>query len=630
MPFRVGDRVKENTVSTGVGGISLIGAYSGFQKFDDVLTSGDTTFYLIEENDIWEVGLGTYGSNNLERTTVLDSSSGGSKISLGGSGTVSITYPASGAAFNDGFVYVSGKIVQAVGVSGISVSKVDDLVYISAAPIQDTANYASGQAVQNESDIAYVSGISVAGGEVSSDQLNYVSGIAVYSSGQAIENESDVVAISGIAAYASGNVYSDDDTYVSGVAVYASGRAESAITEIPLSGLQFVKSGSSDEFRIGTTFVDPDGTEQTVRASDFNGGFLRLEVARFSPSVSANGQSRSWDQPVSQWSVTVDNPTDFTTNYVSGVKSPLTSVANGVVTTDVTLYTTSGPSVTPGGGIDWTQTFSTDVDSPIYSSGTGLTGGSASATVSFLDKNQDTISETATISFNWSSASSSISFNNLTGNNFLQLYSSVGYDLTISNISDSSNTSTTITTGQGTLSNSSDDGTMTFTTAIHKDNNSGRTITATTDFTRPATVTGTEYTTQRVVSDSSISASFTYPSFRIFTSSTSNPPSRGDIVDTNDFDSSTVTELGDQVKVLSQTVNNPESLAQCMWFGVRSSASQPTNFQTGSSASLLSDVTPTEATVDLEPDSSPAGYSAEEYKLYGITLQPGNTYVSIS
>ena len=377
-------------------------------------------------------------------------------------------------------------------------------------------------------------------------------------------------------AIGGGDVTTSQLNYVSGVAVYASGRAESAITEIPLSGLQFVKSGSSDEFRIGTTFVDPDGTEQTVRASDFNGGFLRLEVARFSPSVSANGQSRSWDQPVSQWSVTVDNPTDFTTNYVSGVKSPLTSVANGVVTTDVTLYTTSGPSVTLGGGIDWTQTFSTDVDSPIYSSGTGLTGGSASATVSFLDKNQDTISETATISFNWSSASSSISFNNLTGNNFLQLYSSVGYNLTISNISDSSNTSTTITTGQGTLSNSSDDGTMTFTTAIHEDNNSGRTITATTDFTRPATVTGTEYTTQRVVSDSSISASFTYPSFRIFTSSTSNPPSRADIVDTNDFDSSTVTELGNQVKVLSQTVNNPESLAQCMWFGVRSSASQPT------------------------------------------------------
>ena len=727
MPFRVGDRVKEYTLSTGVGGVSLIGAYSGFQKFDDVLTSGDTTYYLLEENDSWEVGLGTYGSNNLERTSVFDSSNSGSKISLGGSGTVSITYPASGAVFTDDLSSVSGWAATYSDAGDASVSGWAAATFITSdddSYVSGVAAYASGQSVSNQSEIAsvsgwaesyidsqdhsaasvsgwagdtfssstelsYVSGVAVYAsgnsgggvGDVTTEQLNYVSGISVYGSGQAVENESQTSSVSGWAGvYAdAGDVAvsgwalsyidsqdhsaasvsgwaeatfltADDDTYVSGVAAYASGQAveneadisyvsgiavyasgsSGGITEIPLSGLQFIKSGSNDEYRIGTTFVDPDGTEQVVRASDFNGGYLRLEVARFSPSVSANGQSRYWDQPVSQWTVTVDNPTDFTANYVSGVKSPLTSVANGVVTTDVTLYSTSGPSVTPDGGVDWTQTFSTDVDSPIFSSGTGLTGGSASAAVSFLDKNQDTISETATISFSWLNASSSISFNNLSGNNFLQLYSSVGYNLTISNLSNSSNASTTITTGQGTLSNSSDDGTMTFTTPIHKDNNSGRTITATTDFTRPSTVTGTEYTTQRVVSDSSISASFTYPSFRIFTSSTSNPPSRADIVDTNDFDSSVVTELGNQVKTLSQTINNSESLAQCMWFAVRSSASQPTSFQTGSSSSLLSDVTPTETTVSLEPDSPAAGYVAEGYNLYGITLQPGNTYVSIS
>ena len=395
------------------------------------------------------------------------------------------------------------------------------------------------------------------------------------------------------------------------------------------SGIVFEKSGSNDEYRIGTTFIDADGTQQVVRATDFNGGYLRLEVARFSPSVSANGQSRSWDQPVSQWTVTVDNPTDFTTNYVSGVKSPLTGIT-GSVTSDVTLYSTSGPSVTPGGGVDWTQTFSTDGDSPIYSSTNDLTGGSASATVSFLDKNQDTISETATITFNWSNASNAISFGNLSGKNFLETYTSTTYNLTINNISDLSNTSTTITSSQGSLSNSSDDGTITFTTPIHKDNNSGRTITATTDFTRPATVTGTEYTVQDVSSDSSISAPFTYPSFYIFTASTSNVPSRADIVDTNDFDSSTVTELGNESKTINQYINNPDGVPKCWWFGVRSSASQPTSFETGSGPSLLVGVTPTESTVDLEPDSPPAGYNSEEYKLYGITLNPGNTYVQIS
>ena len=76
MALKVYDRVKENTSTTGVGGLSLTGSPNGFQRFSDVLSSGDTTYYALEENDKWEVGIGTYGSDNLERTTVLTSSSG--------------------------------------------------------------------------------------------------------------------------------------------------------------------------------------------------------------------------------------------------------------------------------------------------------------------------------------------------------------------------------------------------------------------------------------------------------------------------------------------------------------------------------------------------------------------------
>jgi len=707
MAPRVYDRVKEYTASTGVGGISLIGAFTGFQTFDSVFTSGDSTFYVIEENSQWEVGIGTYGSNNLERDTVLSSSNSGSKISLTGSGVVSVTLPASKAVFTTDLDYVSGVAVYASGNSGTGDVTEDQLNYVSGIAIyasgeagsyDDTyvsgvSTYASGQSIENELQISSVSGwaqsyvdsqdhsaVAVSGWAgatfLTADDDSYVSGVAAYASGQSVENESQISSVSGwaqsyvdaqdhsavavsgwaesyvdsqdhsavaVSGWADSTfIKSDDDTYVSGIAAYASGQAiENALDIVTVSGIavnstpdpsgmQFIVSGGDNQYRINTIFIDADGTEQTVRTASINGdGLFQLEVAQFSPSVSANGQSRYWDQPVSQWTVSVDNPSDFTTNYVNSVKSTLTSVV-GSVTSDVSLYTTTGPSVTPGGGVDWSQTFTTDGDSPIYSSTSDLSGGSASATVSFLDKDGSTISETASISFSWQSASSSISFNSLSGNNFLQSYSSVGYNLTISGLSNSSNASTTITTSQGTLSNSSDDGTMTFTTAIHKDNNSGRTITATTDFTRPSTVTGTEYTTQRVVSDSSISASFTYPSFYIFTSSTSSPPTRADIVDTDDFDSSVVTELGNQVKTLSQTINNSDSLPRCFWFAVRSSASQPTTFKTGASSSLLSDVTPTVETLDLEPDTSPVGYNAEEYKLYGITLQPGNTYVSIS
>ena len=100
MALKIGDRVRENTSSTGVGGLSLTGAPAGFQRFSAILASGDVSYYSLEENDKFEVGIGTYGSNNLERTTVLSSSNSGNKISLGGSGIVFITYPASKAIFN--------------------------------------------------------------------------------------------------------------------------------------------------------------------------------------------------------------------------------------------------------------------------------------------------------------------------------------------------------------------------------------------------------------------------------------------------------------------------------------------------------------------------------------------------
>lgn len=101
MALKVGDRVRENTSSTGVGGLSLTGAPAGFQRFSAVLASGDTTYYTLEENDKFEIGIGTYGSNNLNRTTVLSSSNSGNKISLGGSGIVFITYPADRAVFEN-------------------------------------------------------------------------------------------------------------------------------------------------------------------------------------------------------------------------------------------------------------------------------------------------------------------------------------------------------------------------------------------------------------------------------------------------------------------------------------------------------------------------------------------------
>lgn len=101
MALRVADRVKQTTTSTGTGGISLNGSVDGFQYFSQALSDGDTTFYVIEENDQFEIGLGTYGTNTLNRDVVFSSSNSDSKLSLGGSGVVSLTYPADRSVFKN-------------------------------------------------------------------------------------------------------------------------------------------------------------------------------------------------------------------------------------------------------------------------------------------------------------------------------------------------------------------------------------------------------------------------------------------------------------------------------------------------------------------------------------------------
>lgn len=96
------DRVKQTTTTTGTGNVTLSGTPANFQSFDGVLSTNDVVYYTIESDAGWEVGEGTYqGSNVLSRDTIHDSSNGGSAVSLTGTSTVFITYPAQKAIFDD-------------------------------------------------------------------------------------------------------------------------------------------------------------------------------------------------------------------------------------------------------------------------------------------------------------------------------------------------------------------------------------------------------------------------------------------------------------------------------------------------------------------------------------------------
>lgn len=557
--------------------------------------------------------------------------------------------------------------------------------------------------------------------------------------------------------------------------------------------IQWTTSGTNNELRISEQWLET-GSTYTVRSVGINDdGLLQVELATFSPTVSATGQSLYWDEPATQFSVSVDNPTDFTSRYIDSVYS--ITGATGVSTT-LSDYTAGTKSATPAGGVDWTQTFtaqtsssssggglnltmvgynndganssatwmfadaasatnfkniidgmpmptgtaggivyfydadgyfyrhganqsswdtrnfvanidssnsnwvnitwsgsgtdmfyqttnpngigsgveliqvamiyvtagqpghttnpyevgdtisgptwgtnpgvfgtgtgSSSTTSSIASNGTGLTGGTAGATINFADDQGAQWADSDTISYTWQNVDSTISFATLSGQNFLGKYTTVDYTIGITGLSDTNNATVTVGGTGGTLSNTSGDGTLTFADALHKDNNTGRDVDVSVEFSRPAGVTGTAYTVTDTDSDTNINASFTYPSFYYWTSDVNTVPTRADIVDGNDFDA-TVTELGNQAKSIQTTITNSGSQAQAFWFAVRSSATQPTVFQTGPSSALLSDVNVTTGnTVDLEPDAPEAGYVAEEYTLYGITLQPGDTYMRIN
>jgi len=98
MALIVKDRVRETTTTTGTGTLTLAGAVSGFQSFS-VIGNANTTYYTIVDaaTGAWEVGIGTYTSSGttLSRGVVLESSNGGSLVSLAaGTKDVFCTYPA--------------------------------------------------------------------------------------------------------------------------------------------------------------------------------------------------------------------------------------------------------------------------------------------------------------------------------------------------------------------------------------------------------------------------------------------------------------------------------------------------------------------------------------------------------
>ena len=97
MAFKLNDRVKESSATTGTGTITLGGAVSGFESFSAGIGGDNTTYYCIFETGTnnFEVGFGTLnsGASTLARTYVISSSNSDAKVNFAGPTEVFCTVP---------------------------------------------------------------------------------------------------------------------------------------------------------------------------------------------------------------------------------------------------------------------------------------------------------------------------------------------------------------------------------------------------------------------------------------------------------------------------------------------------------------------------------------------------------
>ena len=116
--FNLSDRVRETSLTEGSGSVTIHDTYGGFQSFASGVGNGNETFYAIENNVRFEIGLGTFNDGILSRDLIFTSTDpSGNKINLDGVSTVFCTYPATHSVFVNPDGNVSGLLPRYSGIA---------------------------------------------------------------------------------------------------------------------------------------------------------------------------------------------------------------------------------------------------------------------------------------------------------------------------------------------------------------------------------------------------------------------------------------------------------------------------------------------------------------------------------
>tara|TARA_Y100001937_G_scaffold84220_1_gene113962 strand:- start:3364 stop:4545 length:1182 start_codon:yes stop_codon:yes gene_type:complete len=154
------DRVKETSSTTGTGNFTLGGAATGFRTFADGVGVSNTCYYVITDDNSYEVGLGTLNASaTLVRTTVITSSNSNAAVDWGaGAKDVFTTYPGPKAVILDDSNNLN--VAGNVSIGGtFLVTGEFNLSDVSASGTLDVASNASvGGTLKVDDDITNTSG----------------------------------------------------------------------------------------------------------------------------------------------------------------------------------------------------------------------------------------------------------------------------------------------------------------------------------------------------------------------------------------------------------------------------------------------------------------------------------------
>lgn len=226
------NRVKESSLTSGTGTITLNGAIASYRTFSSVFSNATKTYYTITNSDQWEVGLGTYNAGTLSRDTVLSSSNSGNKIVLSGQSFVFVAYPAEKSVYKDH----NNQVI--VGSSGVLIA--------SGTPSPTT------NALYNVDGSLYFNGAAIGGGNV------YTAGTGLVLSGFQFNIDNSVI-------QSGDNVSLLNNNAGYGVGTVTSANVSGGTTGLTTSGGPITSSGTITI--AGTLAIANGGTAGTTAAA---------------------------------------------------------------------------------------------------------------------------------------------------------------------------------------------------------------------------------------------------------------------------------------------------------------------------------------------------------------------------